>query len=176
MQVMPPCELDGAAIVLVGSFNPKIYQPAWLAHHKLIRDEEAEAADIRMVRPELTDFTAGWLTLQVLTERFTASTADPSKFKPLCDLVIGVFSILQHTPAKQLGIDRTMHYRMPSEEKFRAFGHMLAPKEVALATARTRVGVRDDARSTCRESIEVRPIQGRGIRPCHAVGHILRIK
>ena len=40
----PTCELEGASVVLIGAFNPGIFQPAWLGANKLIRPEEVEAA------------------------------------------------------------------------------------------------------------------------------------
>jgi len=124
------CELDGAALVLIGSFNPAIVQPSWLARHKLIRDEEADAAEVRMVLPQLTDFTVAVLSLQVTQDRLVVTTVDASKFQPLCDLVIGMFTLLEHTPATAIGVNRMMHFRLPSAEKFRGFGDMLAPKQV----------------------------------------------
>jgi hypothetical protein len=122
------CEIDGAVIVLLGSFNPAIFHPAWLAHHKLIRQEESDSATVRVVLPQISDFTAGWLTLQVTTERLAASTDDASKFQPLSDVVCGMFTMLEHVPATAVGFNRTMHYKLPTEQKYKAFGDMLAPK------------------------------------------------
>jgi hypothetical protein len=34
---VPKCESEGASIVLLGSFNPGIFQPAWFGAHGLIR-------------------------------------------------------------------------------------------------------------------------------------------
>lgn len=123
-------EIEGATVVLLGDFNPKIFQPAWLVAQGLIRKEEGDAADIRVIHHDLTDFTAGWVGVQVLPERFSASCTDAAHLKPLCDLVEGIFTLLEHTPVKAMGIDRQMHYRMASEEKYRTFGDMLAPKPV----------------------------------------------
>ena len=46
----PKIAQDEAAIVLVGAFNPAIFHPAWLAHHGLIPEHEAEAASAKMGR------------------------------------------------------------------------------------------------------------------------------
>src|ERR1019366_9517037 len=80
-------EIDGASIVLIGKFNPAIFQPAWLGACNLLRKEEVEDAVIGMVNPQVTSFSAHWLTIQVLAERFTASTADPAQYQALRDLV-----------------------------------------------------------------------------------------
>jgi hypothetical protein len=121
-------ELEGATIVLLGDFNPKIFQPAWLVAQGLIRQEEGDAAEVRVIHHDLTDYTAGWVTIQVLPERFSAACVDAAHLNPLCDLVAGIFTLLEHTPVKSLGVDRQMHYRMPSQAKYRAFGDLLAPK------------------------------------------------
>ncbi len=121
-------EIDGAAILLVGDFNPKIFQPAWLAAKGLIRQEEADAATVSVVHHDLTDFTSGWLSMQVLPERFQASSSEAAQVKPLCDLVESIFTLLEHTPVRAMGINRMLHYKLPNAEKYRAFGDMLAPK------------------------------------------------
>lgn len=123
-------EVDGAIILLVGDFNPKIFQPAWLAARGLIRPEEADAATVAVVHHDLTDFTSGWLSVQVLPERFQASTSETAQIKPLCDLVEGIFTLLEHTPVRAMGINRMSHYKLPNADKYRAFGDMLAPKAV----------------------------------------------
>ena len=51
-----------ASIVLVGAFNPAIFQPSWLELHRLIRDTEAEAAKISIITAEVAVFSIGdWL-------------------------------------------------------------------------------------------------------------------
>jgi hypothetical protein len=123
-------EVEGAVIVLIGDFNPRIFQPAWLASNGLIRDEEADSAEIKVIHHDLTDLSVGWLQLQVQPERFVAAAADAAHIKVLCDFVVGVFTILEHTPIRAMGLNRTMHYRMPSRESYVSFGDELAPKKI----------------------------------------------
>jgi hypothetical protein len=130
----PVCELEGASIVLVGAFNPRIFQPAWLGEHGLLRPEEVEAAATSsdkdyVIAREFAQFTAGWLDLQVTEQRFSAQTADPAQYNPLRDLVLSTFRLLEHTPFDQMGLNRLMHYKMPSDEEWNDFGHFLAPKK-----------------------------------------------
>jgi hypothetical protein len=131
----PVCELEGASIVLVGAFNPRIFQPAWLGEHGLLRPEEVAAAATSsdkkdyVIAREFAQFTAGWLDLQVTEQRFSAQTADPAQYNPLRDLVLSTFRLLEHTPFDQMGLNRLMHYRMPSDEEWNDFGHFLAPKK-----------------------------------------------
>jgi hypothetical protein len=130
--VSPTCELEGASIVLLGAFNPRIFQPSWFGANKLLRPEEVEAANSGahafLVAREIAAYTAGWLELQVTEERFCAQTSDPAHYNPLRDLVVSTFRLLEHTPFNQMGINRLMHYRMASQEEYNAFGDFLAPK------------------------------------------------
>ena len=129
----PTCELEGASIVLVGAFNPGIFQPSWLGANQLLRAEEVEDASSGkrdyLITREVATFTAGWLELQVTEQRFSAQTSDPAHYSPLRDLVLSTFRLLEHTPFTQMGINRLLHYRMTSETDYNEFGHFLAPKK-----------------------------------------------
>lgn len=122
------CEIEGVSIVLVGNFNPKIFQPAWFSHHDLIRKQEAETADNVVVLDRITNFNTEWLSLQVTTERFEAATSNGGSFEALRDFVLGTFRILEHTPLARLGINRDMHYRVLPVESYIEFGHYIVPK------------------------------------------------
>ena len=122
-------EIEGVTIVLVGSFNPAIFHPAWFAHEKLIQQEEAEKADLQVVSPEASVFSIGWLELEVTSERFAVSTSQIQYLDPLRDLVLGTFNVLRHTPIQAMGINRLAHYRSASEATWHKLGHILAPKE-----------------------------------------------
>jgi len=123
------CELEGVSVVLLGNFNPSIFQPAWLGQQGIIRPIEGEEANVQIIAPQVTSFSVDWLTLQVTQDRFTAATVDSAHFEVLRDLVVAIFTILEHTPLKQMGINRDMHYRMPNEASWHAVGNTLAPKE-----------------------------------------------
>lgn len=124
------CELEGVSVVLVGNFNPAIFQPKWLASKGLIRENEGAEAKIQVISPEVTSFVADWLILQVTRERYTAVTTDAAHYEAIRDFTVGVFTLLEFTPLKQLGMNRDMHYRMESMEKWHTVGNVLAPKEI----------------------------------------------
>jgi len=128
MSLIP--EVDGATIVILGSFNPAIFHPIWYEKHGLIRAEEAEEANIKVVHSEVSEFSAGAFRFQVLRERFMIGTGDPSHFEPMRDLVLATFEILEHTPVSVMGLNRNMHFRMPSTEKQEAFCQLFAPVDV----------------------------------------------
>jgi hypothetical protein len=121
-------ELQGVTVVFLGDFNPKIFQPAWFAAEDLIRKREAEEATLEIIHPEVVSFTLEWLKLQVTRERFFVSTTQEPYHEVLRDLILGTFGLLRHTPIQKMGINRDMHFRMPSEDAWHAFGHRLAPK------------------------------------------------
>jgi hypothetical protein len=129
MMSPPKPEIEGIGIVLVGSFNPMIFQPAWFAAENLIREEEEQAAKIELIHRQVAIFSLDWLHLQVTDEQFAATTAQSSFYEPLRDLVLGTFRLLRHTPIRMMGLNRECHFRMPSEEAWHAFGHRLTPKE-----------------------------------------------
>lgn len=125
----PKPEIESVSIVLVGSFNPKIFQPAWFAAENLIREEEEQAAKIELIHRQVAIFSLDWLHLQVTDEKFIATTTQSSFYEPLRDLVLGTFRLLRHTPILKMGLNRDCHLRMPSEDAWHAFGHRLTPQE-----------------------------------------------
>jgi len=126
---MPPAaEIRGMSIVLLGDFNPKIFQPAWFGAHELIRPTEADEADVKIVHPEVAEFGLDWVVLQVTRERFVVNTSQDAFFEASRDLVLGTFELLGHTPLKAMGINMHEHRRMNSTAAWHQFGHALAPK------------------------------------------------
>lgn len=123
-------ETEGASIVLIGKFNPAIFQPAWLGAGNLVRPEEADKAKIEVISPQVTSFSADWLKIQVLSERFLATTVETEHYQDLRDIVISIFHLLEHTPFWIMGMNRDMHFKMKSEKEWHELGHLLAPKEI----------------------------------------------
>lgn len=121
-------ETQEVAIVLLGDFNPKIFQPAWFASHGLMRDKEAESADIKVIHPEIAQFSLDWLTLTVTRGQFVAASSADSPFELLRDLVTGCFELLVHTPVQFMGINRNMDYLLASEDELHALGFHLVPQ------------------------------------------------
>lgn len=115
-------------IVILGDFNPKIYQPSWLAAENLIGKQESEEAKIEVIHSDVSIFSLGWLRLEVLRERFVAEISQQPFDKPLRDLVLGIFTLLRHTPIRVMGINTSVHFRLSSIEKWHEAGNRLAPK------------------------------------------------
>lgn len=134
--------LQGMSIVLLGDFNPKIFQPAWFVAHGLIGEKEAEIADIQIINSDVIFYTMDWLRVQVTRERFQIDTAQEPYYEVLRDLVKGTFTLLAHTPIHSMGINLDYHYRMGSEKEWHDFGDFLAPKS-AWASIMNRPGLRN---------------------------------
>jgi hypothetical protein len=128
-ELTPKPELQGASIVALGSFNPAIFQPRWLSMHGLIREEEADDADLQIVNREVSIFSTEWFSLQVTQENFTVDARDPTMMMPLRDLVVGIFNLLEHTPITAFGMNSYRHYRMESADEWHKFGHHFVPKQ-----------------------------------------------
>lgn len=124
----PTIDSEEIAIVLIGDFNPMIFQPAWFALEGLIRRSEAEEADIEIMHHDITSFRLDWVSVDVLAERFSARIRSSAFRVSLRDLIVGTFSTLRHTPTKQLGINLTKRLRFATNAEWHNFGHYLAPK------------------------------------------------
>ena len=122
-------QLRGLTFVLVGEFNPTIFQPAWFAAEKLLTEEEATTATINIVHPDITSFELPWIRIQVERERFTAVSLAQPYFERLAGTICDTFDILRHTPVRLFGVNNEAHFRASSIEKWHALGHKLAPKE-----------------------------------------------
>jgi hypothetical protein len=120
---------DNASIVLIGSFNPGIFHPAWFEKQELLPSTETQNAKIEVISNEIAVFTMSWVRIEVIGNRFVAKTADESKYGPLRDLVVGTFKLLEFTPVTQVGMNREIQYQMPNESSWHSIGHKLAPKE-----------------------------------------------
>lgn len=125
----PPIVRQGVNIVIRGQFNPAIFHPAWFQAQKLVRSQEADAAKIEIIQPNVAIFTMEWLRIQIVGDRFQVGTTQEAFYEPLRDLVVGVLDILDHTPLRMLGLNRDFHFRLESEKAMHSVGHRLAPKE-----------------------------------------------
>jgi hypothetical protein len=120
--------LEGVAVVLLGSFNPQIFQPMWMAKQGLLDDDEAEAAEVQIIHPEVASFSVDRLKIDVARDRFQIETQDETYVERLRDTVIGAFGRLAHTPVSAFGINRHTHFEMSSMAKWHALGNHLVPK------------------------------------------------
>lgn len=130
-----------ASIVIIGSFNPTIFNPDWLLRHELISHIEMDDVDVEIIHRDVAKFSLSWLSIEVVHNRFTARTNDESYFLPLKDLVISIFSILNQTPIVQMGMNRGFDFSLQDENSWHKLGDTLAPKEIWNKLLPKRVGL-----------------------------------
>src|ERR1700683_3876568 len=128
MRIEP--EISAATIVLLGHFNPQIFQPYWLANYEVISEEEAETANINFALPEITRFSVeGEFTVQVEHQRFSIERAVAPLVR-IADISCRIFGdLLPHTPIQQMGINRLMHFDVGDQAVREEIGRKLAPRE-----------------------------------------------
>jgi hypothetical protein len=122
-------EISGSAIVLIGNFNPSIFQPQWFVRQGLLPDVEGENADIKIMAQQVCHFETDRFILLITPDRFTAISKPNTSPAPLRDLVAGTFFILEHTPVTAMGLNHQMHFAMGSTELWHKVGDTLAPKD-----------------------------------------------
>ena len=127
MRIEP--QISGVGVVLLGSFNPAIFTPAWFSLHEILPKSAADNADLQVAHGQLVVFSTEWLQLQVTPDRFQATTQQ-GPYVRVRDLVVRVFrEHLFHTPVKAIGINRDIHFRAASPAARDRVGRRLAPVE-----------------------------------------------
>lgn len=126
MRIKP--EASGATIVLVGSFNPRIFRPEWFESCGIIGSQEAAAASIQIIHEQIAAFSLDWLNFNVTPDQLTAETTSPPLVR-VSDLIVNTFKeFLPHTPVYQMGINRVAHFRVESFDVRDKIGNILAPQ------------------------------------------------
>lgn len=141
-----------ASIVVVGSFNPTIFQPEWLSRNNLISTRDYESVDVELIHQDISLFGFSWGRLDVKKELYTLRGKDEAFFPMLRDLSIGIFQLLEHTPVKAIGVNSILSYIIDSEEKWHRIGDALVPKAIWNKylngyVGMTRVSVKSESRS-----------------------------
>ena len=137
----PKPTIDGGSIILLGSFNPRIFQPEWFARQGLLPEAEATEANIKIIHPQVSEFETERFQIQVISERFSAVSQKSANPVPLRDLIRGTFFILEHTPVSAMGLNCLMHFPIESEELWHRIGDKLAPKDAWNEVLPKRVGL-----------------------------------
>lgn len=86
-------EISASSIVLLGSFNPKIFQPEWFARQGLLSQAQIETVEIKIIAPQVCQFQTEQIELAVTTDKFQLFSKPSASAAPLRDLVLGTFFI-----------------------------------------------------------------------------------
>jgi hypothetical protein len=100
-------------IVLLGSFNPLIFQPEWLRRLDILPAMETEAAVApnsgTVLSQELASVRFASLHLEVVPDRWVLSTERPDWTKDLGGVVASLMKVLPHTPVSAFGVNAFEH-------------------------------------------------------------------
>ncbi|SHI15977.1 hypothetical protein [Desulfofustis glycolicus] len=116
------------SIVLIGKFNPVIFQPYWFSANKLIGEQDGSKADIKIIHQDVVNFGLDWCNIEITRDRYVINTTLDYAIEMIRDLTIGTFQLLVHTPIKMLGVNTELHFDLKSEHIWHKFGHNLTPK------------------------------------------------
>lgn len=121
-------EVESLSVIIIGDFNPVIFQPYWLAKKELIREEEAANAKVEIISNEFVRYElSDWLNFQITRNQCIFRTRKEPYFDPLKDLIISIFKILKETPIKAIGINNTYDLSLKTQENYYKFGNCLTP-------------------------------------------------
>lgn len=158
-----------ASVVLVGSFNPAIFHPEWLLRNGLISEDDLADQDVEIIHQDIARFSLSWLNIQVQHDKFVARTNDPSQFMPLKDLIVSVFTILEHIPIEKMGLNYNVTYDIGNAEDWHSVGNCLAPKSIWEETLPKPVGMKSLAVESPREdeyngyiNVTIGPVRAKG--------------
>lgn len=119
--------IEELAIVFIGDFNPSIFQPYWFAKQGLIREQEANDADVEIVHKELVQFSLDWCKIEINQSKAIFYTEQKPYFEPLRDLVVESLKILKETPIRILGINYDYTLSLGDSKRYFQFGDVLSP-------------------------------------------------
>ncbi len=119
----------GSSVILRGSFNPAIFQPAWFGREGVIPSEEADAATVNVIHNQLSSFETPAYKIQVTADAFEVTAAGRPFTDLVRDIALGTFAVLKHTPIRAMGMNHFVHFQARSEDSWHQLGHYFAPKE-----------------------------------------------
>lgn len=120
-------ETGGCSIVLLGGFNPAIFNPDWFLRYEIATEAERNDSTINIIHPEISNFRLGNKLIQADLTRFSVQTTE-APWVSVMDFVTRTFGqYLVHTPVNRIGINRDVHFGVGTEERRNEVGRLLAP-------------------------------------------------
>jgi hypothetical protein len=117
--------LNSSTIVLLGNFNPAIFQTYWLDRFKILTTQEIQWAEGKkpkkielpgskfiveevpyiMVTANHTLLQVPSLQIEIFPDRYICSSKNKEAFSRIKNVTISIFKVLEHTPIKAVGIN-----------------------------------------------------------------------
>jgi hypothetical protein len=117
------------SVVVIGGFNPRIFEPLWFSQQGLVPEVEAQHANAQLVDGQFARLDLPWAIITVIAERLdVTSNEETVQTAQIRDLSLGILRLLPHTPAQRIGINHLGHFAVESEDVWHKLGHELTPK------------------------------------------------
>src|SRR5437762_8820921 len=91
-------ESETLEVVMLGSFNPAILHPQWFLRQKLIGEEEALDAKVKVVAAEVADVSFAGIHIACLHQSLALSIQNVAFSTKLFDLIDALLNLLPHVP------------------------------------------------------------------------------
>lgn len=126
-------EKKQCSVVLIGDFNPLMFQPEWFKRNEIISPEEVDIAETNKTAPmvisnQITVFKTSQLEIRIEQKRFQV-VAEKEPFIVLKDFVTKTFEKLGGLIITAIGFNYSAHYDIGDKSKFQLIGDRLAPKK-----------------------------------------------
>jgi|GEM_PF-2814220 len=107
-------------IKIQGSFNPTIFQPFWFEKMGLLESNEMEISEpeVDIIHKEVALLSSNYFKLKVTKNEFLITTTPYEFGHLLIDVVIGIFTILNQTPIKEIDMMADGHFNLSSPNRF----------------------------------------------------------
>jgi len=122
------------SIVLVGTFNPTMFQPEWFGRNDVISAEEVEFARNKsnalptIITPGLTLFRTSQLSIRIEEDRFQV-VAEKEPLLTIKDFARKTFEKLGGLTITAFGYNYSAHYKFVTEAALNDFADKVAPKK-----------------------------------------------
>ena len=133
MEVVYNPEKNQCSVVLIGDFNPLMFQPEWFKRNGIISPEEVDIAENNKTSPmvisnQITMFKTSQFDIRIEQKRFQV-VAEKEPFIVLKDFVIKTFEKLGGLIITAVGFNYSAHYNIGDKSKYELIGDRLAPKK-----------------------------------------------
>jgi hypothetical protein len=127
----PPLTADATTIIFVGEFRPVWISPDWLHEHGQLSDAELASVRFELLIPnEAIIFQAGWIRCIGNLQQLQFETQQEAEFERLRDLAVAVLRATPDLKLGLLGINRIVHFEVPSLDAWHAVGDNLVRNDL----------------------------------------------
>jgi hypothetical protein len=138
---------DQTSIVFIGSFNPRLFHPAWMESHGVLTKKEAEdvledkqkqeggeskndAPTNLIVSEPLAQITAMGLQITVEQSRLIITAMTQDRHTRCFEIAVALQKLIPHSPTTAIGLNRNFVLEAQSQVAWHKIGHTIIPKDV----------------------------------------------